>query len=480
MSDASTDPPVYRLVGNLGIHNAKIRPEVKDDLKKRLHLHGRGWRDEPPTEVFAYSESEGYFWVPRFYFSGFKTGQIGKHRVQFEWTDGKPVDLTLQMTPDPARGQVQAIDQMERYLRENSGGILIAPTGCGKTLLGYAIGQRLKTSIGVLVYNGHMLNNWIETAEKAFGLRREDIGLVQSDQCDLGKPVTVMMVQSLLARSYPKELYQQIGFICADEVHRYGAPAWNEVMRQFPARYRLGLSADPTRDDGLDALIEWHFGKVGHKVVMATPKPAVVQILYKQDYRIEAYSEWDNTLNDGEGGWNPNPVRYDKCLQRDKGRNALIVEELVQARAKGRRILIFSRFNKHLEDLKHRFEKEWAKDPSRPATNVTMLIGGLKDDKLELAMAGHVVFTNYSFARDALNMPELDTLFFATPPGKPLQPIGRLRDKGPADRRPLLVVDFYELAPYSKRRAKRRIETYLELNHKVSQQIRNRRETKKQ
>ena len=44
----------------------------------------------------------------------------------------------------------------------------------------------------------------------------------------------------------------------------------------------------------------------------------------------------------------------------------------------------------------------------------------------------------------AFNATHLDTGFATTPLGKPLQPLGRLRDKGPADRQPLLWVDITE------------------------------------
>lgn len=448
-----------------------MRPDVQLDLQDRLSLKSRPWRDFPPTEVKAYYTKDNYFWVPRFYFDGsIQNGFLGKHPIQFDWIEGTPVDLPNKVSLDPNRGQPAAVDAMEAYLRQKSGGILVAPTGCGKTILGYSVAQRFKTSIGVLVYNGHMLDNWIQTANQVFGLQPSDVGVVQSEQCDLGRPVTVMMIQSLLARDYPKELYDQIGFLIGDEVPRFGAPQWNEVLKQFPARYRLGLSADPKRDDGLDKLIEWHFGKIGHVIGAKTAKPDVVQVLYRQNYEPRRFCDWNKP--------EPNPMKYDKLLQADKGRNAFIVGELVKARAMGRRILIFSRFVEHLKSLRDAFEAAW--DPGvlgqladdsievgRAPTKSTLLVGGLTDARREDAMSGDVIFTTYAFARDALNLPTIDTLLFATPPGKVLQPIGRLRDKGDPDRRPLLAIDIYELPDYSKHKARRRCETYNTLGLKV-------------
>jgi len=827
-----SEPAVYRLSGYLGVLADKLRPNVQMDLQESLSLQGKAWRDFPPTEVKAYYNQDGYFWLPRFFFDGaIQSGLVGRHPIKFEWVEGAPVVLNGQVTLDPARGQPAAVDAMENYLKSNSGGILRAPTGCGKclglgtlvlmddgqtrpvedvcvgdrlmgpdgsartvlsttvghgslyridpvkgqpwvcndahvltlvntssdevvdvgldewhkksrwfkhlyklfsvgvdnfrrtssdpsidpyflgvwfgdgtkgtrrvaevdvisgvqiskpdpeiralcydmahkwdlrvhvsdidggqcptysivdekptghkrdgtfvsgnnlllnalrdlvgttsqippeirlgsrevrlqflagfldadaemrsncfyitqkridwaeavwwiarslglcatmsprtardqngtegtyhvvtisgntdqiptriprkqasprkqkkiatrtgfsvtplgngdyygftldgdgrfllgdftvthnTILGYSIAARFNTSIGVLVYNGHMVDNWVQTANQVFGLSKSDVGIVQGDQCDLGKPITVMMIQSLLARNYPQELFNQIGFLITDESPRFAAPSWNEVMRLFPARYRLSLSADPQRDDGLGKLVEWHLGKVGHTVTMQTAKPAVVQILYKTNYEPRKFVDWDRS----RGANMPNPMRYDKLLQADKGRNSFIVGELVKARAAGRRILIFSRFKKHLSTLAEAFEHEWdpgvlqrlaegTESPTTPraTTKITMLVGGLNDIKREDAMTGDVIFTTYAFARDALNLPTIDTLVFATPPGKPLQPIGRLRDKGSADRKPLLALDIHEQPEYSRNKARRRVETYEALNLKVT------------
>jgi intein/homing endonuclease len=504
-----------------------------------------------------------------------------------------------------------------------AGGIVVH--NCGKTILGYAIGQRLNTTIGVLVYNSHMVKNWVDTAKWLFDLSDDDIGIVQRDRCDLGRPVTIMMVQSLLSEKvYPRKLYEQFGIIIADEcvtgdslvetdvgkvtienipisgassvlcyddrhatwvyrsilrwvpkgekktlviktregsqirctpehlirattgwtradrlavgdkvlspqsskdvwitnflmitsveedsnienpvfdleiaehhsfiangflVHncnRYGAPQWNQVLRKFPTRYRLALSADPTRDDGLDKLVEWHFGEIAHKVVMETPKPDVIQVFYKKTYPIGSYTDrWKRTPS---GNPMPNPLKYDKLLAQDDSRNRFLIEELVKMRKVGRRILVFSRLKDHLILLKQMFEDEIGNSLLSISSNnndskvldvgisVTLLVGGLKKGKLDDAMAGDVIFTTYAFGRDAMNVPHIDTLLFATPPGKPLQPIGRLRDKGPTDRRPLMGIDPYENCDYSIRKAERRSDTYMQLGIKVTRIIRN-------
>jgi hypothetical protein len=480
----STEEKVYRLRGYLGILAKKLRVDVQLDMQERLTLQMETWNDAPSVDVEAFYKEGGYFWIPRFFFKdAISRGKMGKKTIHCEWTSGAPVNLPFNALLDPKRGQPKAVERMEAHLRKHSGGILVAPTGCGKTILGYAIGHRLNCPIGVLVYNKQMVKNWMETAEWLFGLSPDEVGLVQGDRCDLGRPVTVMMVQSLLsAKPYPQELYEQFGIIVADEVNRFGAPQWNEVMKLFSARYRVGMSADPGRDDGLEKLVNWHFGEIGHEITgMKRPTPDVVQVLYKKRYHISQYTDpWRKTPS---GKPMPNSLKYDRLLMEDDGRNEFLVDELVKARRAKRRILVFSRLKDHLKDLKSRFEDRIgnvldslveATDDSNEEgeyldmnTSVSLLVGGLKDDALAAAMSADVIFCTFAFGRDAMNIPHIDTLLFATPPGKVLQPIGRLRDKGPEDRRPLLCIDPYEDVDYSRRKADRREATYRELKSKV-------------
>lgn len=337
------------------------------------------------------------------------------------------------------------------------------------TFMGYAIGAHFKRAIGVLVYNSHMQKNWVESAATAFGIAEEDVGIVQEGRCDLGRDVTVMMVQSLLSRDYPKELYKQFGILMADEVNRYGAQKWQSVLAQFSTRYRLGLSATPHRKDGLDQVVYWNFGPVAYEIIKKDKdvKPSVVQIFYDSSYPLKSYCRWK--LNDETGKFEPtdeiNVQRYRKKLMKDHKRNLILVREMCNARKlKKRTCLIMTHFRQHAEDLKTLFESQSSKIDGFPETSTSLLIGGVKD--LEYAMTADYIFTTFSFSRDALNLPHIDTLFFATPPGDVTQPLGRLRDMGP-DKNPLLAIDFYERTKYAMERSLKREEAYIELGCKV-------------
>lgn len=58
-----------------------------------------------------------------------------------------------------------------------------------------------------------------------------------------------------------REFYEEIGFVCVDELHLIMAVCLSQSLQFLVPRYILGLSATPYRMDGLDPLINLYFGK---------------------------------------------------------------------------------------------------------------------------------------------------------------------------------------------------------------------------
>jgi hypothetical protein len=363
---------------------------------------------------------------------------------------------------------------MVEYLRNNSGGILVSPTGTGKTTCGLSVAACFGRFIGVPVYAEHMVDNWTKHAKSVLGLRDDEIGLVQGDRCDLSRPVTIMMIQSLLTRTYPQALYDQIGFLALDEITRHSAQQWKSVVALFPARYRLGLSADPVRSDGLEPIISWVSGSVGHRAPRirtkdATP-PTCIMLAWQRGYTPRSYYKWART---DDGRWVPDgfhPVKYDKIIAADTARNRMWAKEIVEAAKAGRRLLVLSRFVRHLQEIKELVDKildpvplllrlalGLLPDGHAQAITTALLVGGAGETGLRRALKAQIIFSTYAMARDAFNDPTRDTGVFVTPPGKVLQPVGRIREKAEGiDRKPLMVVDCHDCDDYSRDKAQAR------------------------
>lgn len=460
---------VIAVRGSLLLPKEAFSVEELGFLRRRLTLETKPYKNFAPATVLAYEETPTLLSVPRHFMPERFSTQVGR----FDWiTPSLARVFSARMVLDQSRGQVTAVDSVERHLRENSGGILIAPTGTGKTLMALEIARRFNTTVGVLIYAGHMIENWVRHAAEHYGLSKDEVGFVQEDKCDLGKPLVLMSVQSLLSRRYPDALYESIGFLIADEVHRYGAAQWHKTVSLFPARYRLGMSADPKRADGLEEIVRWTFGNAAYKLNRKVKTKATVCVYrYPAIYNERRYCDF---VREPSGEWvqsDPNPMKYDKLLMSDTQRNKWIVEQVVAARRKGRCILVFSKRRPHCQALHEMFQHEVDHDPTLKGTRAALLLGGATTKKAKKANADalhvDVMFSTYGYAKDAMDAVQLDTLFFATPPGNPLQPIGRLRDINADEKQPLLVVDIHEPNPYSEERLDRRESLYRSLGHPI-------------
>jgi hypothetical protein len=477
VADVSTEPVVMN--GELGIPLSELPAQQLQDLRTALTIETTPWDDQPSQIVECYRFGDDCIWIPRH----FRPGMFWQIVDEWKWSLGAPVALMPIGKLDPERGQIRAVPEMIAHIVANKAGVLISPTGTGKTCMGFNIAAHFGRAIGIPVYTGHMIDHWIEDAEKFLGLSPDDVGIVHKDRCDLGKPVTIMMIQSLLARTYPQALYDQIGFLIGDEVNHFGAPQWKDTIAQFPATYRLGLSADPSRKDGLDPMIGWLFGEVGHTARRVRSKaaqaPSVIGVHVRRDYKYGSYCKWKKA----NGEWRmdePHPSKYDNVVAADAGRSAVIAKEIVNAARTGRQIIVFSSRVDHLVTLRQLTRKildptaaleylaQLRAPPEFPTTG--FLEAGMKAPDRERVCKADIIFTTFQMARDALNVPRLDTEVFATQPGDPLQPIGRLREKAEGiDRRPLMVLEFFEDPEYSRDKWRRHMDKYRGLGMKVKQ-----------
>ena len=462
--------------GGMGIDMSCLTGEHLDYLQKRLTLSMNTFNEEdPPVIVQSFKIDDGRFWVPRY----------------FDWIDFWPkitsagwqwvapyldYDLKSLFTPKVADRQPEAIENIVEHLKQHSGGIAVLPTGVGKTMISLEVARRFQTPICVLVHKGDMIDNWIEHAEKHLGVPRDDVAIIKERSYAEGKPVTICSIQTLLSRDFSEDFYAQFGFVVADECHHYGASQWSKVINSFPARYRLGISANPIRDDGLDPIIRWSFGKVAFGIYKPISQTLPLVCLMRWEpaapYKESRYYDW---RRDSDGSWvrtRPNALKYARVLAEDTARNSWLVGKIIDARTKGRKILIFTKLRDHLEALHDEFVARWTAamlasggDPA--ATVISKLWGGLKEKDRRKAMSADVTFTTYGFSKEATNLPQKDTLVLATPAGDPLQTIGRLRDKGHEDRKSFLAIDPFESNTYSFKKVVERKLAYQNLGIQV-------------
>jgi superfamily II DNA or RNA helicase len=105
--------------------------------------------------------------------------------------------------------------------------------------------------------------------------------------------LNVCMQQSLRNPEHYKFFQLECGFIGFDEVQYYGALTFDAMIHQFPALYRVGVTADERRKDKKQFLIYDSIGSVIHQV--ETPKKSSSRILakinlVKSNYKDDEYA----------------------------------------------------------------------------------------------------------------------------------------------------------------------------------------------
>lgn len=299
-----------------------------------------------------------------------------------------------------------------------------------------ALGRRAM----VVVHKEFLANQWARQIHKF--LPKARIGRIQGDVCDTDADITVAMVHTLVNREWPEDFLRQFGVVIGDEVHRSAAETWTPATCIVPARYRVGLSATFRRKDGCERVFFDHIGPVvfSHRVPRMLP-----------------------TIHRVNTGWAPAVVGMDRVRQitamvRSKSRNKFIAKLVASACAKGRKVMILSERLEHLRELAKLLPKGVTRD---------FYVGGRSEEELGKAELVQVVLATRQNVEEGLDIPALDTLFYATPVVDPEQSGGRVLRPYEGKRCPA-IVDLRDGGPMLEAFARKRDEWYRTLQWEVA------------
>lgn len=137
-------------------------------------------------------------------------------------------------TPQLRPYQEQAL---ESWWQEKCRGIVVLPTGAGKSWLALAAMARLKLATLILVPTLVLVAQWIEILGRVYG---GSIGVFGEGQRTLA-PVTVSTFES--AYRHMERLGDRFQFLVLDEVHHFATGSRAEALEECCAPARLGLTA---------------------------------------------------------------------------------------------------------------------------------------------------------------------------------------------------------------------------------------------
>jgi superfamily II DNA or RNA helicase len=222
---------------------------------------------------------------------------------------------------------------------KHKSGIIVAPCGAGKTAIGLTAVLHLDTPALVLVHTGDLLRQWKERAE-ALGIPTttiaEGLGPVS---CRL--VIATMQTLALWPFWQLAEWGAGFGLVIVDEAHHVPCATLTDVLYELPGRYRLGLTATPTRADGLTPILLGHMGPIRAEVSREALAEAGAIIVP----RVERIAT----------GWEPDAeseyVQMVTDATEDDARNIQIADLAAEAVKAGRHVLIQTERVEHAKVL---------------------------------------------------------------------------------------------------------------------------------
>jgi superfamily II DNA or RNA helicase len=137
--------------------------------------------------------------------------------------------------------QTEAVDA---WLKHRSSGVVVLPTGAGKTMVAMAAIDKKRRSALVIAPTLDLVRQWYDQLKATFG---GPVGVIGGGDYDV-QDLTVSTYDS--AHLYMENLGNRFGLLVYDEAHHLPGPAYALSARFAIAPFRLGLTATPERTDG--------------------------------------------------------------------------------------------------------------------------------------------------------------------------------------------------------------------------------------
>jgi superfamily II DNA or RNA helicase len=197
--------------------------------------------------------------------------------VENEIGESRPLSFEVEMSGETRPYQEQA------YLRWSEAGyrgVVVMPTGSGKTYVALRAIQELAENTVVFVPTIDLMTQWHDNIREVLGLGEGQVSRWGGGLRELGD-ITVMTYESGTIHS--TEIADRFGLMIFDEVHHLPAESYRTIAELNTAAKRLGLTATPERVDRLETDLDYLVGKV----VYSISKEELERKSYVASYRQE-------------------------------------------------------------------------------------------------------------------------------------------------------------------------------------------------
>jgi superfamily II DNA or RNA helicase len=147
----------------------------------------------------------------------------------------------LAVTPRPYQSEA-----LDAWTANDGRGVVVLPTGAGKTVLALMAVDRLKVKTLIVVPTIELLYQWRDAVIERLGVAKSKVGVVGDGRKEL-RPITIITYASA---AMPESPIAGTGLLICDEAHHLPSPSYSTIAHRSGAPYRLGITATPDRSDG--------------------------------------------------------------------------------------------------------------------------------------------------------------------------------------------------------------------------------------
>lgn len=341
-------------------------------------------------------------------------------------------------------------------------GVIVAPSGSGKTIIGLELIALKKLPALILVHRKQLLDQWNERAQTFLGITKAHIGEYSAVKKKTGNQITIGLLQSFARKKDFSELKNKFGTIIVDECHHIPATTFREVISKLNPKYIYGLTASPKRKHNDEKLIYAYIGDIIARLETkdilddenTTFAPEI--FIYTSNLALPFKFTTDNFQ------------LLVKVICFDATRNQMIISNIFERINEGHKLLVLSERKEHLEILamylKGRCE--------------TIVISGddsarVRKSKLEQIVTGHyqVILSIGQFFGEGLDISNISCLILAFPfsfEGKLIQYLGRLRTTGAKK----IIIDYRDQnILFLEKQFRQRLRYYKKIGAKITEVI---------
>jgi len=217
----------------------------------------------------------------------------------------------------------------------------------------------------------------------------------------------------------------------------------------------LGLSATPTRSDGLTKVLKWYIGDIFYSMKVQNNNTVDVErlIIYSEneDYKRE--------LIDFRGRVKISTMINNICYFLIRSYAIIKMIKDTINNSENRQILLLSDRKRQLEDIYNVITE-------KDICSVGYYVGGMKQKQLKESEEKQLLLGTYSMAKEGLDIKSLNCLILASPKSDIVQSVGRILRQKHENIRPK-IIDIIDNFSIFKNQAIKRFKLYKKRKYNI-------------